>query len=305
MNKLERLLNLTAALINTSVPLTADDIRSRVEGYSGSDATFRRAFERDKDVLREMGIPIAVLTVPGTDPPLTGYRIDSREYAGPVPDLTPDELATLHLAANIVKVEGLPTESAFWKFGGAPRRLAEGEPMVAIPTETGLGPLFRAVSERRTAQFAYNGEDRVVEPQRLLFSRGHWYLSGWDRSRDDERIYRVDRIGGSVALGERNGFSARPSTRTDPLVRAWELGDGEPVLARVLVDADQAVWAAHQLGRDAVVETREDQSVVLSLTVRNRDAFRSFVLSFLDHAEVLEPDELRDDIVRWLEALAS
>ena len=122
----------------------------------------------------------------GADGASLGYRIDAREYAGPAPDLTPDELATLHLAANIVKVEGLPTESAFWKFGGAPRRLAEGEPMVAIPAEAALGPLFRAVSERRLAQFVYNGEDRVVEPLRLLFSRGHWYLSGWDRGRDDD-----------------------------------------------------------------------------------------------------------------------
>jgi predicted DNA-binding transcriptional regulator YafY len=305
MTKLERLLNLTAALINTVVPLTADDIRARVEGYSGSDATFRRAFERDKDELREMGIPISVLTVPGTDPPLTGYRIDAREYAGPAPELTPDELATLHLAANIVKVEGLPTESAFWKFGGAPRALAEGEPMVAIRSDAALGPLFRAASERRLARFVYHGEDRELETQRLLFSRGHWYVSGYDRGRADERIFRVDRISGSVDLGERGTFSPRGSARSDPVVKAWELGDGEPVTARVLVDADQAVWAAHQLGRDAVVETRADGSVVLSLTVRNPDAFRSFVLSFLEHAEVLEPDELRDHIVQWLEALAS
>jgi proteasome accessory factor B len=304
MTKLERLLNLTAALIHTVVPLTADEIRARVEGYSGSDTTFRRAFERDKDELREMGIPLSVLVVPGTDPPLTGYRIDAREYAGAVPELTPDELATLHLAANIVRVEGLPTESAFWKFGGAPRKLADGEPMVAIPADAGLGPLFRAVSEHRVAQFRYNGEDRVVEPQRLLFSRGHWYVSGYDRGREDERIFRVDRIGGPLTTDGPNSFAPRSSARSDPVVRAWELGDAEPVTARVLVDADQAMWAAHQLGSDAVVETRADGSVVLSLMVRNRDAFRSFVLSFLEHAEVLEPAELRTDLIDWLEALA-
>jgi predicted DNA-binding transcriptional regulator YafY len=43
--------------------------------------------------------------------------------------------------------------------------------------------------------------------------------------------------------------------------------------------------------------------VVLGVAVANRDAFRSFVLGFLDHAEVLGPPELRDDTVRWLEAL--
>ena len=306
MTKLERLLNLIAALIHTVVPLTADEIREQVEGYGGTnDASFRRAFERDKDELRAMGIPISVGFVPGTDPPLTGYRIDGREYAGAVPELTPDELATLHLAANLVRVQGLPTDSAFWKFGGAPTVDALDEPMVALPTDASVGPLFRAVSERRITRFRYNGDDRVLEPQRLLLNRGHWYLSGFDRGRQEERIFRVDRIEGQITMDERGGFASKPGTRADPLLRAWELGDGDSIDARILVDADQAVWAAHHVGTDAVVETRPDGSVVLALTVRNRDAFRSYVLSFLEHAEVLEPPQLRADIIEWLQALAS
>ena len=179
MTKLERLLNLIAALIHTVVPMTAEEIREEVEGYGGaSEASFRRAFERDKDELRSMGIPITVSFVPGTDPPLTGYRIDGREYAGAIPELTPDELATLHLASNLVRVQGLPTEAAFWKIGGAPAVHALDEPIVALPDAASVGPLFRAVSERRLTRFRYNGQDRVLEPQRLLLNRGHWYISG-------------------------------------------------------------------------------------------------------------------------------
>ena len=306
MTKLERLLNLIAALIHTVVPMTAEEIREEVEGYGGaSEASFRRAFERDKDELRSMGIPISVSSVPGTDPPLTGYRIDGREYAGAIPELTPDELATLHLAANLVRVQGLPTEAAFWKIGGAQAVHAPDEPIVALPTDASVGPLFRAVSERRLTRFRYNDQDRVLEPQRLLLNRGHWYISGFDRGRQDERVFRVDRIDGQITMDERGGFEARPGTRADPLVRAWEIGDGDPIEARVLVDADQALWSSHHVGNDAVVETRADGSVVLALTVRNRDAFRSFVLSFLEHAEVLEPPELRADVVDWLQALVT
>jgi len=309
MTKLERLLNLTAALINAVVPLTADEIREQVGGYGGndgaSDTSFRRAFERDKDELREIGIPISVVFVPGTDPPLTGYRIDAREYAGAVPELTPDELATLHLAASLVRVQGLPTDAAFWKFGGAPADRAGSGPIVELPTDAGVGPLFRAVSDRRIARFRYNDQERVLEPQRLLFNRGHWYVSGFDRGCEDERIFRVDRIDGPITTGEQGGFASRPSTRAEPIVRAWELGDSDPVEALILVDADQAIWAAHHVGAEAIVETRPDGAVVLSLTVRNRDAFRSFVLSFLEHGEVLEPPELRADIVAWLKAVAS
>ena len=38
------------------------------------------------------------------------------------------------------------------------------------------------------------------------------------------------------------------------------------------------------------------------MAVTNREGFRSFVLAFLDHAEVLAPDDLRAEVVRWLEA---
>jgi predicted DNA-binding transcriptional regulator YafY len=58
------------------------------------------------------------------------------------------------------------------------------------------------------------------------------------------------------------------------------------------------------LGEDAVVEQRDDGSVVVALAVVNRDAFRAFVLDLLDHAEVLAPPELRAELVTWLTQLA-
>jgi predicted DNA-binding transcriptional regulator YafY len=72
----------------------------------------------------------------------------------------------------------------------------------------------------------------------------------------------------------------------------------------VAVDAVQAPWIVDHLGMEAVVERPDDGSVVVELPVTNRESFRSFVLTFLDHAEVLEPVELRDDMVGWLERLA-
>ena len=305
-SKLERLLNLIAALLDTSVPLTADELRSRIEGYPEGAATFRRAFERDKDDLREMGIPIRVDEVPGTDPPVLGYRILRREYAGHQPELTPDELAALHVASNLVRVQGLGADDALRKLGGiAAGGDGGGQPLAAIPTDPRLVPLFRAANELRVATFAYHGSERTIEPFRLTFSKGQWYLAGFDRTRGAERLFRVDRVESDVQLGPPNAFRRPDHVGSDPRVRAWELGDGEPIEARLLVDADQVLWATHAAGSDAIVETRPDGSSVFALTVRNRPAFRSFVLAFLDHAEVLSPAELRGDVVEWLEALAS
>src|SRR3954454_4267690 len=60
VSRLERLVNLMAALIETERPLTRAEIRERVPGYTGDDSAYRRAFERDKDTLRNMGIPVAM-----------------------------------------------------------------------------------------------------------------------------------------------------------------------------------------------------------------------------------------------------
>lgn len=309
-SKLERLLNLTAALLATTRPLTADELRTRVEGYAEADASFRRAFERDKDDLRSMGIPIRIVEITNTDPPMSGYVIDRREYSGKDPELAPDELAALHVAANLVRL-GHDTEGALWKIGGKVDTGAagggaalSGEPLVALPTDANLAPLFQAATELRVANLRYNGVDRTVEPLRLSFARGHWYLAAFDRTRGEERLFRVDRIEGEVTVGTPRAFARRAATAADPKVQSWELGDGDAVRALVLIDADHAPFARHQLGTGAVIEERPNGDLVAAFDVRNPPAFRSFVLSFLEHAEILEPPELRADLVHWLQTIA-
>ncbi|MGH3851860.1 MAG: WYL domain-containing protein [Pseudonocardiaceae bacterium] len=66
------------------------------------------------------------------------------------------------------------------------------------------------------------------------------------------------------------------------------------------MDADQAAWAIRDVGESAVQERRSDGSVLVEVRVTNRDAFRSFVLGFLDHAEVVGPADLRAEMVQWL-----
>ncbi len=311
ISKLERLLNLTAALLATTRPLTAEQLRGRLEGYPEADASFRRSFERDKDDLRQMGIPITIAEVPGSDPPIVGYVIDRAEYSGNDPELAPDELAALHVAANLVRLgdqagESFDPDGALWKLGGvveqqdAPDGSRADAPLVDLPADENLAPLFRAATELRVARFAYRDLMREVEPLRLSFNRGHWYLAAFDRTRSDERLYRVDRIEGAVDVGPPRAFERRAAQRADPHVPSWALGDGDPVLTSLLVDADQATFATHQLGTESIAERRDNGDIVFTLAVRNVAAFRSFVLTYLDHAEVLAPPAMREVITSWL-----
>lgn len=303
-DKLERLLTLAATLLWSERPLTADEIRERVSGYPDSMAAFRRSFERDKDDLREMGIPLRTASIPFTDPPADGYVIRRDEYYLDDPGLDPDELAALHLAASVVKLDGIAGIGAFWKLGGLPEEAVTDDLHVALTTTPHLVEVYRGFAERRPLQFTYRGVARTVDPYRLDSLRGHWYLSGFDHLRGETRNYRVDRIVGPVQLGRPHAFDRPPTEVPGQVLQPWELGEGEPTTALVLIDADQAPSAVQHVGESAVAERRADGAVVLELDVINADAFRSFVVTFLDHAEVLSPPELRDDLVAWLTGIA-
>lgn len=303
MDRLERLINLVAALKAAERPLTRGELRERVPGYPDDDDSFRRAFERDKDTLRGMGIPVSLEPVSTDSGPVDGYRIRAEEYELPDPGLAPDELAALHLANSAVHLEGDEGTAALWKLGGVGARGPEAPPYIALAGGEHLSTLFGAVGVRRRVVLRYRGEERTVDPWRLAFRNGRWYLSGHDHDRDGERQFRLDRVEGATTTGPPGAF-ARPARSGAGPPAPWEMGEEEAVEARLLVDADHVGWAEAFLGADRAVDRRADGSAIFALRITNRDAFRSMVLSFLDHAEVLEPPALRDDIVAWLEGLA-
>ena len=99
-DRLERLVNLTATLLDTRRPLTLDELAERMEPRYPDDKTARRRqFERDKETLRELGIPINVVTADGFGSE-QAYRIDPADYYLPELSLTEGELAALHLAVE-------------------------------------------------------------------------------------------------------------------------------------------------------------------------------------------------------------
>jgi predicted DNA-binding transcriptional regulator YafY len=303
-DRLERLVNLTATLLDTRRPLTLEELAERVEPrYPEERAARRRQFERDKETLRELGIPIKVETADGFGSD-QAYRIDAEEYYLPDLSLADAELAALHLAVTAVRLEGGEGREALAKLGGL---AGEGvdEALAEVPVSPVVAQLFDAVSRRAPITFSYRGESRRLEPYGVVLRWGHWYVVGHDLERDAPRAFRVDRIDGEPLLGGARSFEppagldAAEFVRDDPL----SYGEDRPIDARVLVDASRAAWVVEQLGEEAVAERRGDGSVVVVLSVVNRAAFRSWVLDLLDHAEVLGPDELRDDLVAWLEAI--
>jgi len=300
-NVVERVLNLLIYLLESPTPVTSNDIRNTVHGYADqSDEAFHRMFERDKQVLRRLGVPLKLeaLDVWEID---EGYTVDPEEYAIPDPRLDEKERLALTVAGRLVRLGG--TEAgvgAIIKLGGMER----GDGLEPLGADLGegvevLGELFGAISERRKTEFSYRGQPRKVEPYGIAHRRGHWYLVG--NTVDGERMYRVDRIedlkvgAESDTFVKPKGFDIRSVVDSQP----WEAGTDPIVETEVRFDAEVAWWAARSLG---LAEPNDELTV--TVPVANRDAFVGWVLSFGDSAEVLEPAEMREAIAtRVSEAL--
>lgn len=291
-NVIERVLNVLIYLLESPRPVTAEEIRHTVPGYSeDSDDAFHRMFERDKDVLRNLGIPLELVALDAWEVDY-GYTVDPDKYAIADPGLTDEERAALSLSARIVMLGGSHAGlNGLHKLGGVERGLGY-EPFGADLGDEGerLGQLFGAVSDKRSIEFQYRGNQRSLHPYGVAYRRGHWYLVGG--SGDDQRVYRIDRMS-DLRLGEPDqfkrpkGFSAREFLQAHP----WEAGGDDEVEAVVRFDGEVAWWASRTLGLD-----HKDGPLETTIPVSNSDAFIGWVLSFGPSAEVLSPPELRNTV---------
>lgn len=299
-NVVERVINLLIYLLESPDPATATEIRYTVAGYGQeSDEAFHRMFERDKDLLKKMGVPLEMKALDGWEIDF-GYTVDPAKYALPNPGLTEAERVALSVAARMVRLGGANAGLAgLLKLGGMERG-AGIEPLGAdLGAEASvLGELFLAVTERRKVGFTYSGDSREVDPYGMAHGRGHWYLVGHTPA--GERVFRVDRmseidIGKDPAAFERpKRFDVKKAMRSNP----WEAGTDEIVTASVRFDESLAWWAARTLDVDPPAAGPLEAEV----TVANRDAFIGWILGFGPDAEVLGPPELRDAVLDRVQA---
>ncbi|MFH6688713.1 WYL domain-containing protein, partial [Cellulosimicrobium funkei] len=238
-NPAARLLNLVIALVNTNASMTKQQIRSSVAGYGDAPSpdAFERMFERDKDTLRDLGIPIVTVDAGGHADEV-GYRIDQDAYALPAVDLTPAELGVLALAAQFWQDKTLRTDIS----RALTKLRAAGAGETAMDVVAGLAPRVRAVgdayatlmdaiSARRVVSFTYRAAStgevrpRRVQPWRIAARRGGWYLVGLDLDRGAPRSYRLSRVEGRVrASGPRDAFEVPAHVDVDAALGTRDAG---------------------------------------------------------------------------------
>lgn len=312
MHQLERVTNLLALLLSTRRHLTFEDIRRELTGqYPENLAAARAAFERDKAILRDEGIPIESEILGGDRAGSTGYRIRKSAYELGDIRLTSEETAVLRIAVGALRMGQTWAEEALWKLdlGSGSVPVPATVVSTSLPVDSRLPTVHEAIARRNDMVFTYGARQRTLAPFGLLARHGKWYVVGRDVEIGELRTFRLDRIDGDIELRTDSSFErpeefdVRSSFPADPKVLPGAVDVGAEV-ARVRVDASDIGVVVFQYGEDALVSRTPDGSGIFEIPCANVDAFVHWLLGFVDRAEVLEPAPLRAHVVDWLESMS-
>ena len=308
--KTERIVNLTIALLVAGRYLPKSRIRELVEGYHGlSDAAFERTFERDKDELRALGVPIEV---GGYDPLFedeAGYRILPSEFSLPPIELDAEEASVVGVAARVWQHASMAesTQSAMTKLRAAgvepdPSALAALEPSVQA-TEPAFGPLWNAVLERVRVRFTYrDGSLRTFEPWGLTSRKGRWYVVGRDVDRAATRMFKLSRITDLPVRVSRPAAYEVPEG-LDLRALAHALDPQEPTAEAMLAVRPGKAPSLTRRGRRAEQDPEGYEGWWVGYG--SLPGMADEVAGHGSDVLALEPADLRDAVVRRLEAVAA
>jgi proteasome accessory factor BC len=325
--KLIRQLSLISYLMAERRPVTALEIRRDVEGYSGmNEDAFARRFYADRAELESLGIQLTV------DKPIDAggeqetYSLRPENFHLPAIAFSDAELAALHTALGLLDGEfayaeplRLALQQISW---GRPSPLAapdQGGLALGITASAGghdlsqrLAKVETAIFRHKTITFDYYTmqrdelASRKVDPYHLLFQGGQFYLVGRSHERDAIRVFRLSRMRGKVAYATKAEHDFKRPADFDPRAYAdradWQFG--APVATAEIRVSERIAWQVERhFGRFGEVRHEPDGAIVLATPYADARQLASFVLGLREHARVLAPAELVDEVADRVERL--
>jgi proteasome accessory factor B len=220
--KTERLMKLLIMLLVQRHFVAKDRIRAILYPDASTEA-FEKMFERDKEELRSLGVPVEVGHRDAYFDDEPGYRIRPDAFALPDIELAPDEAAVVGLATRVWEHQRLAraTTEAVRKLTAAGVDIDLTALDIAQPHLVGDEPAFdvflEALTERSALEFSYwrsgtaGPAVRHLQPWGVTRYAGRWYVLGFDTDRGAERVFRLSRVQGEVRRTGRPGAYEIPA----------------------------------------------------------------------------------------------
>jgi proteasome accessory factor B len=310
-SKTERLLNLLIMLLVQRHYVSKGRIREILYADAPTTEAFEKTFERDKEELRSLGVPIEVGQMDAYFDDEPGYRVRADEFALPEISLEPDEASVVALATRVWEHARLAeaTTDAVGKLTAAGLELDLEALEIAQPRLTADEPSFdvfwEATLTRRPVTFDYRRPGypapltRHLQPWGVVRFSGRWYVVGEDTDRGEERVFRLSRVVGPARMtGPAGAFVVPPGT--DVREAARRLGPGVPAEEAVVLvrPGAAAVLRRTATSIDPDVSGPDDQTPWDRLRLSGAQADE--LLAFGPDLYVESPAGLRDEVVSRL-----
>lgn len=316
----ERLFSLVLALLATETGLTKAEILSTVQGYrqryrpGGDNANLERQFERDKDDIRELGVPLETIESPGDagNNQSLRYRIPKGAYELPEEvRFTSAETALLNLAAMVWREGSLSGESRRALLKLRSLGVTADEPVLGYAPrlrlrDAAFDPLSSALERRVLVRFLYlkpgeaDAREREVIPLALVQYQGRWHLSARELG-GAHKMFLLRRIVGPVHLGKPAPYrpeDADHDHRADAIASLERIWAANIADLRVLPGSDAATRLA--VRRGAAVDGDR-----ITVHFVDQHIFADELTGFGPEVEVLGPAELREAVRLRLERVTA
>lgn len=310
VDPLERVLNLFTLLQRATAPMTREQIvlemARGMTPYPESEDAQRQLFASDKNtIVRDLGIPVRQYYAQGDEAGQTTYWITQEDMSVPEIDLTDDELSVLSLALASIHHSVPEASEAMMKFEGFFPRRTGFDFHVDMPRV--VVHLADLIQRRKIIKISLDGRSLDVDPLRLLFDKGTWYLIAVEEAVSEPAAFRCSRLGTEIVESQRESDRPRGEFDIADLRRLVHQARGEPIEATVLLDAEGArlPWWDWRVKETLPVEpgSGEPGGLRVVVDVEDRARFRGWLFGFGAHATVENPGWLRDEVVEWITAV--